>query len=129
MSPSQQLTIEQVLLRAKEATRQGNIAVAQRLYSAVLQHRPSHPMATQGLRQLQQELTHHQSLPPYSANPSQDQLNALINMYQSGQMRKAEQACRELLTIYPQSLTVLNVLGYSIVWSRKKGREVKLHFS
>ena len=45
------------------------------------------------------------------ANPSPDQINALVNLYHSGQMTKAEQTCRELLQSYPQSLTVLNVLG------------------
>jgi len=38
-------------------------------------------------------------------------MNTLINLYQSGQMAQAEQACSELLQTYPQSLTVLNVLG------------------
>ena len=46
-----------------------------------------------------------------TANPSPDRINGLINLYQTGQMTKAEQACRELLDTYPQSLTVLNVLG------------------
>ena len=111
MPPSQQLTIEQVLLRAKEAIRQGNVAVARQLYSAILQQQPNHPIARQGLRKLQQELSHHQSVPAQMVNPSPDQINALINLYQSGQMTEAEQACRELLQTYPQSLTVLNVLG------------------
>ena len=48
------------------------------------------------------------------ANPSPDQINALVNLYRSGQMAKAEQACRELLHTYPQSLTVLNALGASL---------------
>ena len=46
-----------------------------------------------------------------SLHPSPDQMNTLINLYQSGQMAQAEQACSELLQTYPQSLTVLNVLG------------------
>ena len=111
MSPSQQLTIEQVISRAKEAAKQGKVAVARKLYSAVLQHQPRHPIATQGLRELQKELPHHQSVQTQAANPSPDQINTLINLYHSGQMSKAKQACRELLQTYPQSLIVLNVLG------------------
>ena len=53
MPPSQQLTIEQAISRAKEAAEQGDIAAAQQLYSAVLQHQPNHPIATQELRKLQ----------------------------------------------------------------------------
>ena len=44
-------------------------------------------------------------------DPSQDQINALINLYQSGQITKAEQACIELLQIHPKSLIILNMLG------------------
>jgi len=39
------------------------------------------------------------------------QLSAIAKLYHSGQMAKAEQACRELLNTYPQSLVAINVLG------------------
>jgi len=78
MSPSQQLTIEQAISQAEKAAVQGNIALARQLYSAVLQHQPNQPIATQGLRELQQEFPHHQSVPAQTANPSPDQINALI---------------------------------------------------
>ena len=109
MSPAQQLTTEQAISQAEKAARQGNVPVARQLYSAVLQHQPNHPIATKGLRKLQQELPHHQSLTAKMANPSPDQINALVNLYQSGQLTRAEQACRELLQTYPQSLIVLNI--------------------
>jgi len=111
MSLTQQLTIEQAISQAKKAAEQGNVAIAQQLYNAVLQHQSNHPIAIQGLRELSKELPHHQSLQAQTANPSPDQINALIDLYHSGQMTKAEQACRELMQINPQSLTVLNVLG------------------
>ena len=115
MSPSQLLTIEQAISLAEKAAKQGNIAVARQLYSAVLQQQPNHPVATKGLRRLQQELLYHQPVPTQMANLSPDQLNGLINLYHSGQMTKAAQACSELLQIYPQSLTVLNVLGATLI--------------
>ena len=59
MSPAQQLTLEQALTRAKKAAEQGKIAIAQQLYSAVLQHQPNHPIAKKGLRKLQKELPPH----------------------------------------------------------------------
>ena len=92
MSPSQQLTIEQAISQAKKATEQGNIAVARQLYSAVLQHQPNQPIAIQGLCELQQELLpHHQSVLAQTANPSPDQMNALINLYHSGKISKVAQ--------------------------------------
>ena len=78
MPPSQQLTIEQAISQAKKAARQGNIALARQLYRAVLQHQPNQPIAIRGLRELKQELPHHQSVPAQTANPSPDQINALI---------------------------------------------------
>ena len=111
MSPSQQLTIEQVISQAKKAVIQGNLAVARQLYRAVLQHQPNHPIATQGLRELQKELLHHQSVQVQTADPSPYQTNTLINLYHSGQVLKTEQACKELLQTYSQSLIVLNVFG------------------
>ena len=114
MSPSQQLTIEQAISQAEKAARQGNVAVARQLYNAILRHQSNHPIATQGLRKLQQELPYHQLLPAQMADPSPDQINALINLYHSGQMTKAEQACKELMQTYPESLTVLNVLGAAL---------------
>ena len=47
-------------------------------------------------------------------NPPQNDIDALVNLYQSGQMMQAERACRELLRTYPQSLTVMNVLGAAL---------------
>ena len=101
MSPSQQLTIEQAISQAEKAAVQGNIALARQLYRAILRHQPNQPIAIQGLRELQQELPHHRSVPAQTADPSPDQINVLINLYHSGQVAKTEQACRKLLQTYP----------------------------
>ena len=114
MSPVQQLTIEQAISRAEKAAEQGKVAVARLLYSAILQHQPNHPIAIRALRELQQELPPHQSVPAQAADPAPDRINALVNLYDSGQMTKVVRACQELLQSYPQSLTVLNVLGTAL---------------
>jgi len=75
MSPSQQLTIEQAISQAEKAAKQGNATVAQQLYSAVLQHQPNPPIATQELRKFQKGLPHNQSVQAQTANPSQNQIN------------------------------------------------------
>ena len=126
MSPAQQLTIKQALSRAKKAAKQGNLAVAQQLYQAVLQQQPRHPIAKKGLRKLQKQLLHHQPLPIQTADPSPDQINALINLYYSGQLTKAEQACRELLETYPESLIVLNVLSATLAGQGQLQQAVRL---
>ena len=84
------------------------------LYTAVLQHQPNHRFAKKALRKLQKGLPQNQSAQAETTQPSQDQIAALVNLYQSGQMIKAEQACRELLQTYPQSLIAINVLGLAL---------------
>ncbi|MBU4132594.1 MAG: tetratricopeptide repeat protein [Proteobacteria bacterium] len=114
MPQPQQLTINQAISRAKKATKHGNTAVALQLYNAVLQHQPNHPVAKKGLRKLQKGLPNDQSVQVETANPSQDQINTLVNLYHSGQMIKAEQGCKELLQTYPQSIIVINILGVAL---------------
>ena len=108
------MTIEQALSRAKKATKQGNTAVALQLYNAILQSHPNHHIAKKRLRQLQKKLPHNQSIQTQVANPSQNQIDTLANLYQSGQMAKTESFCRELLQSHPQSLIVINVLGAAL---------------
>mgnify|MGYP001545024004 CR=1 FL=1 len=103
MPQSQQLTIEQAISRAKKAAKRGDTAVAVQLYNAVLQHQPNHPIAKKGLRKLQKGLPRNQSVQAQTTNPAQEQINALLNLYHTGQMVQTEQACRELLKTYPQS--------------------------
>ena len=84
------------------------------IYNAFLAHQPNHPFAKKALRKLLQGLSQNQSAQAETAKPSQDQITALVNLYQSGQMIKAEQACRELLQTYPQPLIAINVLGIAL---------------
>lgn len=114
MSPAKELTIQQALSRAKKAIKKGNAAVAQQLYNSILQHSPDNPIAKQGLRKLQKGLPPKQSVRLQKTEPSQEQINVLINLFQTGQITKAEQACSELLQTYPQSLVVLNMLGETL---------------
>ena len=111
---SQQLTIEQAISRAKKAVKQGNTALALKLYNAVLQNQPNHPVAKKGLRKIQNELPRNQSTQAETANPPQDQINTLTNLYHSGQPAETEKACRELLKAYPQSPVTINILGATL---------------
>jgi len=111
MSQPQQLTIQQAISRAKKAVKQGNPVVAVEIYTAILEQEPKHPIAKKGLRKLQKELRQNPSLEAETSNPPQEQITALINLYSSGQLTKTEQASRDLLQNYPQSLVVTNLLG------------------
>jgi len=108
---SQQLTIQQAISRAKKAVKQGKIAEAAELYTAILQQQPNHPFAKKKLRKLQKEFPQSPSLEEKTSSPPQDEIATLMNLYHSGQMAEAEQACRELLNTYPQTLNAINLLG------------------
>jgi tetratricopeptide (TPR) repeat protein len=105
-SEPRQLTIEQALSQAKKAVRQGNDVLAQQLFKAVLQQQPKHPIAKKGLRKLEKK----------SPGPitSQSQIDALLTLYQSGQMDLVEKSCRRLLTVDPREPLVLNILGSAL---------------
>ncbi len=111
---SQQLTIGQALSKAKKVSKQGQIAVAIQLYKTVLQSQPSHPIASKRLRQLQEKTKHNQSTQTLAIQPSQVQINALINLYQSGQLEKTENTCKNILKAYPRSFIVFNILGTAL---------------
>ena len=127
MINSQKLTIQQAISRAKKATKKGKISDAVELYTAVLVHQPNHPIAKKALRKLQKGLPQNQSVETETSSPSQDQINSLVNLYQSGQMTKTEQACRELLQAYPQSLFVMNVLAAALRGQGKLQEAVQIY--
>ena len=91
MSQSRQLSIEQAISRAKKAAKQGDTATALQLYNAILQQQPNHPVAKKGLRKLQKGLPRNQSVQAQATNHLQEQINALVNLYQTGTMATTEQ--------------------------------------
>lgn len=111
MPQSQPVTIEQVLSRAKKASKQGKFAEAMQLYNAILSHQPQHPVARKALRKLQKSLPPNKAVSVNNLSPSQGQINVLINMLNSGQFNKVERSCNELLHMYPNALVVHNILA------------------
>ena len=109
---SSPVTIEEALARAKKAARQGRHDVAAQLFAAILQQDPNHPVARKGLRKLQRQSKRRSS--PRSRDPSQDQLNSLIQLYSAGRLDEAEEACRNILQDFPDSILVANVLGSAL---------------
>ena len=52
-------------------------------------------------------------------DPLYDEINTLIKIYNLGDTTKTEQACRKLLTVYPSSYIVFNILGATLCGSGK----------
>jgi len=167
-----ELTLDEVLQKAVEAYKGGQIQEADRLYTAILQAKPKHPDANhnmgvlavgvgkvqealpffktaleanpsigqfwlsyidaliklnqvtdavsvlnqakgKGARgeafdQLEQRLN---SSDEVSIDPPQEQFQSLVNLYQQGQLRQALDSAKQLLSQFPNSLTLYNIQG------------------
>lgn len=51
---------------------------------------------------------------PEKPQPSNDQMQKVIQLYQTGNMAGTEQRCREMLKNFPESYMLLNVLGAAV---------------
>ena len=119
MSHSRPLTIKQALSKARKAAKRGNVESALQLYNAVLAHQPNNPVAAKAVRNLHKKSAGRPEGHVYVTDPPQDQVDALIALYRSGDMRKTEEVCRELLSSYPKSTFVINSLGAALKGQRK----------
>jgi predicted O-linked N-acetylglucosamine transferase (SPINDLY family) len=122
MSPSQQLTIEQALSKAKKAAKQGNTAIAVKLYNAILQKQPNHSIAKKGLRKLQEELSQNQIPRTQDIQPNpirspkasaQEQWDALVALYNQGRFQDVVTQTTFLLKQFPQAIILHNIQGAS----------------
>lgn len=108
------LTIDQILSEAKKATNQGKIATAIQLYQAILRTHPNHPVAKKNIQKLRQQAPSTKSSSSQTVNPSPDQINHLVNLYQSGKFAEVERHCRQLLQKHLHSEHLHNILGATL---------------
>ncbi len=116
---SQQLTIPEAIVEAERAVKKDNLSIALKLYRAILQQHSNHPIAKKGLHSILKKMQAQHSANVQFSSPPQEQINTLVNLYYSGQMIRAEQACQNLLHAFPESLIVLNIWGAVL---RKQGK-------
>ncbi len=106
-----QLSIGQELSRAKKAAKKGKVAEALQRYNAILLLQPDNPIAKKAISKLQKSIPTGSASQTNNMSPSQQQINVLINLLNTDQLEKAEQACKELLHTFPQALVVLNIMA------------------
>jgi predicted O-linked N-acetylglucosamine transferase (SPINDLY family) len=108
MIKSQKLIINQALSHAKRLTKKGLFSEALQVYNNILLREPHNSIAKKNLHKLQKKVPSQQNV------PTQEQTNQLIQLYNSGNMEEVESVCKKMLTIYPKSLMILNILGGSL---------------
>ncbi len=106
------LTIDQAIAKAIQATKQGEENVARELYHAVLKHQPNHRIARKYLSKLNTRPPSDQIEKSQIAAPLQ--ILDLVNLFHSNEMVRTEDGCRTLLQTHPKSLDLLNLLGASL---------------
>lgn len=111
MTRPKDFSLKQTIALAKKAVKKGDIENAQKLYNTVIQLYPNHTAAKKGLKKIHNILSSKSSGRSGSVNPSQDQMNILLNLYKSGQVAKAERYCKELLQTSLHSFVLFNYLG------------------
>ena len=100
------LSVDKALLKAKSHAKKGEVEEAQKLYQAVLNAFPKNKRAQQGLTAL------NKPQPSISTHiPSQDTINHLLHLYNTGQLAAAVEQAKALTQQYPEAFVIWNILG------------------
>ena len=127
MAEARRLTIQQALSQAKKAVKKGDIDLAKRLYAAVLQKHPNHLLAKKRLHKLEKGAQRNKARPTGQTDPSPRQMNTLLSLYNSGEMKKAEQACKKILAAFPQATKVYTALSATLIRQGKVEQALKVY--
>ena len=115
MSATQEFKIKKVLSNAKKLSTQGRFTEAIDCYNQVLQQQPHNSAAKKCLAKLKKKLPANTDEDRSHSNPSQQQINALISLYGSGQMQETANVARNLISTYPNTLVLHNIYGAALL--------------
>lgn len=101
------MSVEQALLRAKSLERKGEVDQARALLKAVLDAFPNNKRAQQVMADLNRPTADASA----ATNPPPDQMNALIALYNSGQLAAVAKRARALVENFPSSFALWNIVG------------------
>jgi len=102
------LKLDQALRLAKKKVKEGAHENANRVYLDILAKYPKNKQAKEGIKSLSGRLI---NKPSKAQEPTQDQQNELVNLYQQGQFQQALDSAQKLLPQFPNSLALYNIQG------------------
>ena len=102
------LKLDQAIKLATKKAKDGSPGEAKRIYQDILTKFPKNKRASDGLKGLAGKSLVKASK---AQNPSQDQLQLLINLYSQGQLQQALQQTETLVQQFPQSASLFNIQG------------------
>ena len=99
------LNLDRAIKLAKKKLKEGSSEDAKHIYNDILARFPKNKKALDGIKSLSGGFIGKVKEPP------QDQLQQLINIYQQGQFQRALDSAKQLLSQFPNSLTLHNIQG------------------
>ena len=105
------LKLDQALSLAKKKAKEGSFAEAKCIYHDILVKFPKNKRARDGIEVLAGKLV---SKASQVQEPSQDQLQALIDLHSQGQLEQVLKQTEALIVQFPKSPVLLNIQGASL---------------
>ena len=102
------LKLDQALMLAKKKLKDGSAEEAKHIYQDILAKFPANEKAKRGIKPLLGNAT---GKALKVQNPSQSQLQILINLYSRGQLQQASNQANSLLNQFPHSVALNNICG------------------
>ena len=102
------LKLEQALRLAKKKVKEESPGDANHIYNDILARFPKNKKAIDGIKLLSDSFI---SKASNVQNPSKDQIQPLINLYQQGQFQQALDSTQQLLSQFPNSFTLYTIQG------------------
>ena len=101
------LKLDQAIRLAKKKAKEGSPEDSKRIYNDILARFPKNKRALDGIKSLSGGFIGIGKV----KEPPQDQQQRLINLYQQGQLQQALDSAKQLLSQFPNSLTLYNIQG------------------
>ena len=102
------LKLDQAIRLAKKKAKEGSPDDVKHIYNDILARFPKNKRALDGIKSLSGGFIGKVSM---VKEPPQDQQQRLINLYQQGQLQQALDSAKQLLSQFPNSLTLYNIQG------------------
>jgi len=123
---TQELKIRKALSNAKKLSTQGQFTEAIDIYNNILQQHPHNSTAKKNLSKLKKKIPASANTNHSHPDPSQQQIEALLALYNSGRMQEAENAAKNLLVTYPKTLLLHNIYGAALLEQGKSQQSLSV---
>tara|TARA_B100000780_G_scaffold230286_1_gene169999 strand:+ start:152 stop:2509 length:2358 start_codon:yes stop_codon:yes gene_type:complete len=102
------LSVDKALRQAQSHIKVGQLAEAEELYKQVLSKFPKNKKAVQGYQKLKAGIT---SKGSSNSEPSQEQIKALISLYNKDQFERVLSQLKPLIGLFPKAIILFNIQG------------------